>query len=893
MADTGHGDELARTYNPAAVESHWYDWWDAQGYFTPRIDPDRRPFVIVMPPPNVTGELHMGHALFVAVEDILTRWHRMKGDPTLWLPGADHAGIAGQWVVEKEIAAEGLSRHDLGRDQFLERVWSWMERYRGRIREQLRILGASCDWSRFTFTMDPAPSRAVRTAFKRLYDQGLIYRGERMINWCPRCMTALSDLEVNYDEVHGHIWLLRYPLADGDGYVEVATTRPETMLGDTAVAVHPGDERYTGVIGKQVRLPIMDRLIPIVDDEAVDPEFGSGAVKVTPAHDPNDFEIGQRHDLPAINILNEDGTLNDNAGPFAGQSIQEARHNVVAELQRLGYLVRVDEHIHSVGQCDRCGTVVEPLISLQWFARMAPLAAPAIQVARDGTVELLPERFTGIYLHWMENVHDWCLSRQLWWGHRIPVWYCGNCGAVMATAEPTLERCDECGSTDVVQDPDVLDTWFSSGLWPFSTLGWPDDTEDLRYFYPGTVMETGYDIIFLWVARMIFLGLEFMGEAPFSTVYFHGTVRDEAGQRMSKTKGNVLDPTKITADYGSDALRFTLITTGAPGADLKLSVQRVEAGRNFVNKIWNASRFVLRALDGGGVPTGRDGSISPPHEHLSLADRWILSQLATVTADVTQLLEAFQLGEAGRRLYEFLWSEYCDWYIEATKVALNGADPAAQAAARHTLAYVLERSLRLLHPLMPFVTEELWQHLPHAGESIMVAPWPETDEAHRDARADREFGFLMDAVRAIRNARAEAGVEPARWISAVILPGTHLETLRDGAGVLRFLARIAEDRLELRANDAGAPEHVVTLVVDDAVIYLPLAGLVDLDAERSRLRADIDAVEAEIARASELLANENFVARAPDHVVARHRERLSAAQERLALLQSRLGELAG
>ena len=893
MAHSTRRGELARSYNPDAVESHWYDWWDAQGYFTPRVDSDRPPFVIVMPPPNVTGELHMGHALFVTVEDILARWHRMLGDPTLWLPGADHAGIAGQWVVEKEIAAEGFSRHDLGRDLFLERVWSWMDRYRGRIREQLRILGASCDWSRFTFTMDPEPSRAVRTAFKRLYDRGLIYRGERMINWCPRCMTALSDLEVNYDEVHGHIWLLRYPLADGDGFVEVATTRPETMLGDTAVAVHPGDERYTGLIGRMARLPLMDRPIPIVADEAVDPEFGSGAVKVTPAHDPNDFEIAQRNGLPSINILNNDGTLNENAGAFAGQSIQEARRNVVMQLERHGFLVRVDEHVHSVGHCDRCGTVVEPLISLQWFADMAPLAAPAIEVARNGTVQFMPERFKGIYLHWMENVHDWCLSRQLWWGHRIPVWTCSACGEVMATAEETLERCERCGSTEVTQDPDVLDTWFSSGLWPFSTLGWPDDTEDLRYFFPGSVMETGYDIIFLWVARMIFMGIEFMGEAPFSTVYFHGTVRDEAGQRMSKTKGNVLDPTRITADYGSDALRFTLITAGAPGADLKLGMQRVEANRNFVNKIWNATRYVLRAIEGAEVATDGDGSVAAPSAGQTLPDRWILSRLSALNADVTQLLEAFQFGEAGRRLYEFLWSEYCDWYIEATKVALNSGDAAAQAAARQTLAYVLERSLRLLHPVMPYVTEELWQHLPHAGDSIMVAPWPTADSAARDERVDREFGFLMDTVRTIRNARAEAGVEPARWISAVVLPGTHLDTLRESEGVLRFLARIGADRLELRANDSSAPQQVITLVVDDAVVYLPLAGLVDLDTERARLRGEIDQVEEEIARASGLLANENFVARAPAEVVERHRERLTAAQERVALLQSRLGELGG
>ena len=892
MARATQRGELAKAYAPQEVEAHWYDWWDDRGYFTPRIEPGRKPFVIIMPPPNVTGELHMGHALFVTVEDILTRWHRMMGEPTLWLPGADHAGIAGQWVVEKEIAKEGLSRHDLGREKFLERVWDWMDRYRGRIREQLRILGASCDWTRFRFTMDPGPSRAVRTAFKHLYDKGLIYRGERMINWCPRCMTALSDLEVNHIEVQSHIWTIRYPIEGTDRFIEVATTRPETMLGDTGVAVHPDDERYAGLIGKTVRLPLMNRLIPIVADEAVDPAFGSGAVKVTPGHDPTDFEIGRRHNLPAINILNKDGTLNENAGDFAGQTTQEARRNVVARLQEEGYLVRVEEHVHSVGHCDRCDTVIEPIISLQWWLRMEPLAKPAIQVARDETVRFIPERFKGIYLHWMENVHDWCLSRQLWWGHRIPVWYCNACSEVTVTAEESIDRCEHCGSTDIYQDPDVLDTWFSSGLWPFSTLGWPDDTEDLRYFYPGSVMETGYDIIFLWVARMIFLGLEFMGEVPFTDVYFHGTVRDEAGQRMSKTKGNVLDPTEITARYGSDALRFALITAGAPGADLKLSVQRVEAARNFANKIWNATRYVLRAIDGQQIATDPDGApLRPQAEHLGLADRWMLSRLEAVTADVTNLLRAFQLGEAGRRLYEFLWSEYCDWYIESSKPVLQGNDAAAKAATRQTLVYVLERSLRLLHPIMPFVTEELWQHLPHAGDSIMVAPWPEADTTAIDEQAVAEYEFLIEAVRSIRNARAEAGVEPARWISAIIQPGSHLATFEEGDAAFRFLARIAADRLEFIPADAEAPEQVVTLVVDDAVIYLPLAGMVDLDAERQRLRGEIEQVEEEIARAGSLLANENFVQRAPAEVVDRHRQRLTDLQERLALLQSRLADL--
>mgnify|MGYP001058650605 CR=1 FL=1 len=890
---TPKSGELARTYEPNKIEGPWYDRWFDAGYFTPKIDESMKPFVVIMPPPNVTGELHMGHALFVGVEDILSRWHRMHGTPTLWLPGADHAGIAGQWVVERELATKGMTRQELGRELFLEHVWEWMDRYRSRILSQLRTLGASCDWTRFHFTMDPGPSRAVRTAFKRLYDKGLIYRGERLINWCPRCMTALSDLEVDHEDVVGSIWTLRYPIADSDEFIEVATTRPETMLGDTAVAVHPDDERYQHLIGRFAILPLVGRQLQIVADEAVDPAFGTGAVKVTPAHDPNDFEIGQRHNLPAINVMNLDGTMNDEAGPFAGQTTQEARANVVARLDADGFLVTVQEHTHAVGRCQRCGTIVEPMISKQWFIEMQPLAEPAIAVANDGTVRFVPERFKGTYLHWMENIHDWCISRQLWWGHRIPVWYC-DCGEVVVTDQETVETCPKCGGSNLTQDPDVLDTWFSSGLWTFSTLGWPDETEDLRYFYPGSVMETGYDILFFWVARMIFFGIEFMGEPPFHTVYLHGTVRDEQGQRMSKTKGNVIDPTVITKTFGSDALRFTLITAGAPGADMKLSEQRVESNRNFGTKIWNATRFVLRGLDSSSIARDADGTpLAPNPDHTTLADRWILSKLETLTADVDDLIANFQLGEAGRRIYEFLWSEYCDWYIESTKVVLNGTDEAQKAAARQTLVYTLERSLRLLHPFMPFLTEELWQHLPHAGESIMIAPWPEADRANIDEAAVAEYEFMMEAVRAVRNARAESAVEAGTWISAMIYPGSHLDTFQSLQPVFSLLARIGKDRVEYREEQLEAPKAVVTLVIDDAIIYLPLAGMVDLDAERERLTKEIEQTEEEIARTGQLLANDNFTSRAPAEVVDRQRERLSSSQERLALLQARLVELGG
>ncbi|HEX7101758.1 MAG TPA: valine--tRNA ligase, partial [Nitrolancea sp.] len=866
--------ELARTYEPNKIEGPWYDRWFDAGYFTPTINESKKPFVVIMPPPNVTGELHMGHALFVAVEDILSRWHRMHGTPTLWLPGADHAGIAGQWVVERELATKGMTRQELGRELFLDHVWEWMDRYRSRILSQLRTLGASCDWTRFHFTMDPGPSRAVRTAFKRLYDKGLIYRGERLINWCPRCMTALSDLEVDHEDVVGSIWTLRYPIADSDEFIEVATTRPETMLGDTAVAVHPDDERYKHLIGRFAILPIVGRQLPIVADAAVDPAFGTGAVKVTPAHDPNDFEIGQRHSLPAINVMNLDGTMNDEAGPFAGQTTQEARVNVVARLEADGFLVEVHEHTHPVGHCQRCGTIVEPMISKQWFIEMQPLAEPAIAVANDGTVRFVPERFKGTYLHWMENIHDWCISRQLWWGHRIPVWYC-DCGEIVVTDQETVESCPKCGGHTLTQDPDVLDTWFSSGLWTFSTLGWPDETEDLRYFYPGSVMETGYDILFFWVARMIFFGIEFMGEAPFHTVYLHGTVRDELGQRMSKTKGNVIDPTVITQAFGSDALRFTLITAGAPGADMKLSEQRVESNRNFGTKIWNATRFVLRGLEPASIARDADGTpLAPTRADTTLADRWILSKLETLTADVDDLIANFQLGEAGRRIYEFLWSEYCDWYIESTKVVLNGDDEAKQAAARQTLVYVLERSLRLLHPFMPFLTEELWQHLPHAGDSIMVAPWPDADQGNIDLVAVAEYEFMMDAVRAVRNARAESAVEAGTWISAMIYPGSHLTTIQSLEPVFSLLARIGKGRFEYRDEQLEAPKAVVTLVIDDAIIYLPLAGMVDLDAERERMTKEIEQTEEEIARTGQLLANDNFTSRAPAEVVERQRERL-------------------
>ncbi|HYO30180.1 MAG TPA: valine--tRNA ligase [Thermomicrobiales bacterium] len=877
---------LAKAYDPRLVEAGVYDRWDGAGAFRPQGDPDRSPFVVVMPPPNVTGELHIGHALFVAVEDIMVRWHRMLGDPTLWTPGADHAGIAGQWVVEKLLREEGLTRHDLGREKFVERVWDYMNRYRGRIREQMEILGASCDWSRFVFTMDPGPSRAVRHAFKRLYDKGLVYKGERLISWCPRCMTALSDLEVVHRDDPGSLWTLRYPVEGSDEAITVATTRPETMLGDTGVAVHPDDERYRHLVGRMVRLPIVDRPIPVVADEGVDPAFGSGAVKVTPNHDPNDFEIARRQGLPGISIMNPDGTLTGEAGPFAGLTGADARQAVVARLEADGALLKTEPHRHAVGHCQRCDTVVEPLISEQWFVRMAPLAAPAIEAAKDGSLRFVPDHFKSVYLNWRENIHDWTVSRQLWWGHRIPVWYCQGCGETVVTEEETLAACPACGGA-VEQDPDVLDTWFSSGLWPFSTLGWPDETPDLNRFYPSSVMETGYEILFFWVARMVFFGLEFTGELPFHTVYLHGTVRDAEGAKMSKTKGNVIDPTLVTAEYGADALRFALVTQSSPGNDLKLDLQKVEDARNFANKLWNATRFALRPIAEQTVALDTNGPLRPSGA-LALADRWILSRLDATTADATRLMEQHLYGEAGKAVREFVWSELCDWYLEAAKVRLRGT-PGEQAAVAQTLAFVLERSLRLLHPYMPFLTETLWTELPHAGDLLISARWPAP--APRDEEAETAFAGLIDLVRAVRNARTEANVEPGRWIAAEVYAGPYAAAFADARRELAALARIDGDQLAISDGEPAAAGGALTAVAGETVALLPLAGMVDLGAERERLEKELGETRQELGRADKQLSNESFVSRAPAQVVEVQRRRRDTALEQIALLERRLGEL--
>jgi valyl-tRNA synthetase len=879
-----HTNELAPAYDPAAIEHGLYDWWDEQGYFAPRDEvEDEKPFVTIMPPPNVSGVLHMGHVMFVALEDIMSRWHRMLGEPVLWLPGADHAGIAGQLAVEKVLAAEGLTRHDLGREAFLERVWEFMDEYRPRIRGQMRLLGASCDWSRFAFTMDPGPARAVRHVFKRLYDKGLIYRGERIISWCPRCQTALSDLEVKHEDVQTSLWHLAYPIEGSDETIVVATTRPETMLGDTGIAVNPEDERYRHVVGKHAVLPIIGRRIPIVADAHVDASFGSGAVKVTPAHDPNDFEIAQRTGLPAVNILNLDATLNAQAGELEGLTVEAARKAVVERAESEGWLVATEPHHHSVGHCDRCGTVVQPIISKQWFVSMNELAEPALAAAQDGRVRFVPERFKGVYDNWLENIHDWTISRQLWWGHRIPIWYCQSCGETHASVEETIESCPSCGGP-VEQDPDVLDTWFSSGLWPFSTLGWPDQTDDLRRFYPGTVMETGYDIIFHWVTRMIFFGLEVMDEVPFHTVYLHGIVRDVEGAKMSKTKGNVIDPIEVSSQYGADALRYTLVTQSTPGNDSRLSIQRVEAGRNFGNKLWNATRFALRSIGAAEIQLDAQGPVRPTSD-LTLADRWILSRLDDVTRSSTQLMESFNFGEAGRQINEFIWSELCDWYIEAAKVDLKREG----SQAPQVLAHVIERSLRLLHPFMPFITEALWQKVPHVGESIMVSAWPVA--AGRDLEAERAFGTLIELVRGIRNARAEAGVEPAKWIGAHVYPGELVEAFESSRGELGFLARIADDQLVIRGGEAAHEAQVLTVLADGVTASLPLAEMVDIGVERARLQKELDDARSEHGRATAQLSNESFMARAPEKVVQVQRNRLARAEEQIRVLEQRIAQL--
>ncbi|NLY89209.1 MAG: valine--tRNA ligase [Firmicutes bacterium] len=875
--------QLPIVYDPQKVEEKWYDYWLKQGFFHAEVEKEKKPFCIVIPPPNVTGKLHLGHALNNTLQDILTRYHRMKGDNTLWLPGTDHAGIATQVRVEEELAKEGLNRHELGREEFLKRVWAWKEEYGGTIIRQLKRMGASCDWQRERFTMDEGCSRAVKEVFLRLYRKGLIYRGSYLVNWCPQCATTLSDIEVEQEEREGRLWHIRYPLVGGDGYIQVATTRPETMLGDTAVAVHPEDDRYRELVGKKVILPLMNREIPVVADPMVDREFGTGAVKITPAHDLNDFELGLRHNLPQVTVIGFDARMTVEAGKYAGLDRYEARKKVLEDLAAEGLLVGEEVHQHALGTCYRCDSVVEPLISKQWFVRMKPLAEPAARVVREGKIRFVPERIAKVYLNWLENIRDWCISRQLWWGHRIPVWYCLDCGTEIAAAE-TPEICPDCGSRRMEQDPDVLDTWFSSALWPFSTLGWPEKTPDLEHFYPTSVLVTARDIIFFWVARMVFMGLEFMEEIPFADVLMHGLVLDKDGKKMSKSRPEtIVDPQDVIDEYGADILRFTLATGTALGQDQRFQMERVEGVRNFANKIWNAARFLGMNLDDYEETKGEE------EDGFSLPDQYILSRLQRVTAETGEMIDRYDLGGAANLLYDFIWSEYCDWYIEAAKPQLK-AGGTARRRTQQVLVKVFRQIMVLLHPYMPFITEEIWQALPHEGESIMVEPWPEPDEKLINPEAEEKMGLLMEVTRAIRNIRAESRVEPGRKVEAILLAGPEeKKLLEENRLYLEVLAGLGQ--LTLLPEGSAKPEQAVSAVVSGVEVYLPLAGLVDLEMEKERLEKELAELEKEKERLGKKLANTQFLTKAPEAVVAKEKQKLAAVEEKYAKVSARLAAL--
>ena len=872
--------ELPKVYEPQKVEKKIYDFWMQGGWFKGKVDPEKKPFSIVMPPPNVTGQLHMGHALDATLQDILTRYKRMQSYSALWLPGVDHAGIATQIKVEEVLRKEeGLTRYDLGRDKFLERVWKWKEQYGDRIVEQQKSMGVSCDWDRSRFTMDETCAKAVRESFCRLYEKGLIYKGSRIINWCPHCRTALSDAEVEYKDIPGSFWYIRYPIEDSEEEFIIATTRPETMLGDSGVAVNPQDERYRHLVGKHAILPLVGRRLPIVADDYVELGFGTGAVKMTPCHDPNDYEVGLRHDLEQIQCIDEDARI-INGGKYNGMDRYEARKAIVADLEEQGYLVKVEPYNHNVGCCYRCGTVVEPLTSPQWFVKMAPLAKKAIEVVKDGRIKFVPERFTKTYLNWMENVHDWCISRQLWWGHQIPAWYCDDCGHITVSREDACQ-CEKCGSKNIHREEDVLDTWFSSALWPFSTMGWPDKTKELDYWYPTTVMVTGYDIIFFWVARMIFSGMEQMDKEPFKTVFIHGLVRDSLGRKMSKSLGNGIDPLEIVDKYGADALRYNLITGNSPGNDMRFYVEKCEAMRNFCNKLWNASRFVMMNLtiDRNELP-----------EKLEIEDKWILSKLNDTVKEVCENMDSYELGVAAGKIYDFIWDSFCDWYIELTKPRLNGEDEASRLSAQKVLLYVLTEILKLVHPFMPFITEEIWQALPHEGEALMVERYPAYQEALSFPEDEESFEMVMTAIKAVRARRSEMNVPPSR--KAHLLIATDKKAAFE-AGV-SYICKLAYAS-EVSVLDA-APEStagMVSVVTDNARLFIPMAELVDFEKERARIEKELANAEKQLAGQIGKLSNQNFVTRAPEAVVNAEREKkakLEALIENLKLSLENLGK---
>ena len=869
-------------YDPSQIEQKWYSFWEDHGVFHDEPDSEKEPYSIVLPPPNVTGQLHMGHALDNTLQDILIRYKRMQGYNVLWLPGKDHAGIATQVKVEKQIAEEGLNKYDLGREKFLERVWQWKEKYGNRIGLQIRRLGSSCDWSRERFTMDDICARAVREVFVSLYEKGLIYQGFRITNWCPRCQTALSDIEVEHEDEVGHLWYFNYPIAGEEGkYIQIATTRPETIPGDTAVAVNPEDERYKDLVGKKVALPGTGREIPIIADEYVDMAYGTGCVKITPAHDPNDFEVGQRHQLETIVIMNKDGTMNEKAGKYAGMDRYEARKAIIADFKEAGLLVKIEETKHAVGHCSRCKTVVEPMTTQQWFVKMKPLAGPAMEAVTSGKTKFVPERFSKTYIQWLSNIHDWCISRQLWWGHRIPVWYCDDCGAVSAS-RTDLTECPKCHSHHIHQDPDVLDTWFSSALWPFSTMGWPDQTPTLKQWYPTSTMVTGYDIIFFWVARMMFMSMEFMKEIPFKYVFIHGLVRDSQGRKMSKSLGNGIDPLEVIEKYGADALRFTLVTGNTPGNDMRFYYERVEGNRNFANKLWNATKFTLMNLD------DYDKDFVPTKEQLTLADKWILDRLAYTEDYVGTNLDKYELGEAADSIYNFAWNYFCDWYIETAKGRLYGEHNTDRKVTQYVLVYTLTRMLALLHPFMPFITEHLWQHLPHEGETLARAPWPKADEALRFPTEAEQFDRIMDCIKAVRNMRAEAGVTPnkACHIQIAVLRDDLKACLENNKEYFEKLGHV--EGMKLLAADAAKPENANAAVVTGLEVYLELKGLIDTAKEKEKIQKAKDALAKDIARTSGKLSNQGFLAKAPEAVVAKEKEKLATFEEKMKSLDERL-----
>ena len=864
--------ELEKVYDPKQVEDKTYRFWLEKRYFHAEPNPKKKPYTIVIPPPNITGQLHLGHALDCTLQDSIIRFKRMQGYEALWLPGTDHASIATEAKIVEAMRKEGVTKDDLGREGFLERAWEWKKTYGGKIVEQLKKMGSSCDWERERFTLDEGCSEAVKEVFIRLYEKGLIYRGERIINWCPHCLTSISDAEVEYEEHDGHFWHIRYPLSDGSGYLEIATTRPETLLGDTALAVHPDDERYQALVGKTVILPLVGREIPIVADSYVEMDFGTGVVKITPAHDPNDFEVGLRHNLPVINVMNDDATINENGGKYRGMGRYECRKQIVADLEAEGFLVKVEDHKHNVGSCYRCSTTVEPRVSKQWFVKMEPLAGPAIEAVRSGETKFVPDRFSKIYYHWMENIKDWCISRQLWWGHRIPAWYCQDCGEVIVAKEEP-HTCPKCGSKNLQQDPDTLDTWFSSALWPFSTLGWPNQTEELKYFYPTSTLVTGYDIIFFWVARMIFSGVENMGKSPFETVFIHGIVRDAQGRKMSKSLGNGIDPLKVIDEYGADALRFTLATGNSPGNDMRFVEEKVKASRNFANKIWNATRFILMNLS---------DEIDKPElpQRLQTEDKWILSKLNTLIKEVTENLERFELGIAVQKLYDFIWDVLCDWYIELTKSRIQAGGESAKSA-QQVLIYVMNQCLNLLHPIMPFITEEIWQAIPNDCESIMVAPWPQYREDLCFQQEEEDFEKVMSAIKAIRNRRAEMNVPPSKK-ARVFVKTLNTGVFESGAMFIERLASASEVKVSGVAPQQGEDfSDAVQVITDSARIFIPLDELVDKEKELARLEKERKTCEKDIAMVEQKLSSQGFIEKAPQNVVEAERAKLEKHKERM------------